>query len=493
MTYTILDCYTDEPSGLGVPPYLGVYPRYIYGYIRTGGSDTSQINHSLGDAYYLTIDDLRLFRKYNLKVPEVKKSGKTNISIYNLSKNYGDIERILKKTKILIVILGVHTPGKYLSARPGTLREVKELIKNLNCKKILTGPAVYGTSVEGGRFFEKTSLEVFDEIKNFNFSYDEINKYCLKGAEVIKQIDNLRIVEIETSRGCKRGKGCSFCTEPLKSKFEHRKAKDVFDEVKKFYGLGVRHFRIGKQSCFYSYPEASKLIKSIKEQLKVKVLHIDNVNPVFVNEKLTKDIVKYCTEGNVAAFGVESFDEKVIKENNLNCNSEDVLRAVKIINKYGSKRGVNGMPYFLPGINLLYGLKGESKETFVKNFENLKSILDSGLLLRRINIRKVVLFEGTELYNKVGNKFLRKNRRHYYSATKKIREEIDFEMLKKVVPKETILKDLRTEIYDGNTTFCRQLGTYPLIVGVKGRIKLDTFINVKIKDWMLRSVVGESV
>jgi len=64
MTYTILDCYTDEPSGLGVPPYLGVYPRYIYGYIRTGGSDTSQINHSLGDAYYLTIDDLRLFRKY---------------------------------------------------------------------------------------------------------------------------------------------------------------------------------------------------------------------------------------------------------------------------------------------------------------------------------------------------------------------------------------------------------------------------------------------
>ncbi len=30
MHYTILDCYTDEASGLGVPPYLGTYPRYTY-------------------------------------------------------------------------------------------------------------------------------------------------------------------------------------------------------------------------------------------------------------------------------------------------------------------------------------------------------------------------------------------------------------------------------------------------------------------------------
>ena len=33
MSFTILDCYTDEPAGLGVPPYLGVYPRYISGSI----------------------------------------------------------------------------------------------------------------------------------------------------------------------------------------------------------------------------------------------------------------------------------------------------------------------------------------------------------------------------------------------------------------------------------------------------------------------------
>ena len=30
----IIDCYTDEPSGLGVPPYLSVHSRYIAGVLK---------------------------------------------------------------------------------------------------------------------------------------------------------------------------------------------------------------------------------------------------------------------------------------------------------------------------------------------------------------------------------------------------------------------------------------------------------------------------
>ena len=58
-------------------------------------------------------------------------------------------------------------------------------------------------------------------------------------------------------------------------------------------------------------------------------------------------------------------------------------------------------------------------------------------------------------------------------------------------PKNTILKDCIAEIYDGNTTFLRQIGTYPLIVGVKKRLILNKFYDVKIIDHMLRSLVGE--
>lgn len=45
----IVDCYTDEPSGLGVPPFLSVHSRYIAG----------ALEEQKRKYYYLTIDDLR--------------------------------------------------------------------------------------------------------------------------------------------------------------------------------------------------------------------------------------------------------------------------------------------------------------------------------------------------------------------------------------------------------------------------------------------------
>ena len=53
-------------------------------------------------------------------------------------------EEVISKTDVLIIILGVHVPGKYLTALPGTLQEVVPLLKDIKCKKILTGPAVFG-------------------------------------------------------------------------------------------------------------------------------------------------------------------------------------------------------------------------------------------------------------------------------------------------------------------------------------------------------------
>jgi len=51
MKYTILDGYTDEPSCLGVPPFIAPLPRYIYGSIKT--------NDKNAQIQYITIDKLR--------------------------------------------------------------------------------------------------------------------------------------------------------------------------------------------------------------------------------------------------------------------------------------------------------------------------------------------------------------------------------------------------------------------------------------------------
>lgn len=479
MQYCIIDCYTDEPSGLGVPPYLGTYPRYIAG--------------ALKNSYYITIDDLR-FWKYKKKIKRTRLNKKTDIKTYNLTVNYQNIEKILKKST-LIIVLGVQTPGKYLSAVPGTLHEICDLLRDVKSKKVLTGPAAgLGTQKLGGKKIEKLKKDFFDLVDE-NFldinDYNKIKEYSVNGAYIIKQVPHIRVIEIETGRGC-NGK-CSFCVESLK-KIEFRDVKDIIKEVKAFYDMGCRYFRLGKQPCFYSYKnyeEIEKLLKALND-MDLKMLHIDNANPnrVITEEgvKITKAIVKYCTSGNVAAFGMESFDEVVIRKNNLNTSPETLYRAVQTLNKYGRTRE-NGIPKFLPGINIVLGLIGETKETLEINYQELKRFLDENLLLRRINIRKVVPFPNTKIFEK-GLKTLKKNNRYYYSWREKIRENIDKEMLRKVIPENTVLKNVYTEIYDGKTTFGRQFGSYPIVVGIKKRLELQNFYDIRVVDHGRRSVTG---
>ena len=73
----IIDCYTDEPSGLGVPPYLSVHSRYI-----AGALEEKKIKY-----YYLNIDDLRFSNG------EKDYDNSLNKRIINKTKNCNDVEK----------------------------------------------------------------------------------------------------------------------------------------------------------------------------------------------------------------------------------------------------------------------------------------------------------------------------------------------------------------------------------------------------------------
>ncbi|MBW2987856.1 radical SAM protein [Candidatus Woesearchaeota archaeon] len=516
MLFTILDCYTDEPSGLGVPPYIGTYPRYIAGAILNKKQQYE----------YLTIDDIRYYvlsqtEKQGLK--KLEKAKKTNILVKNRTKTIAEIEKILTKTKVLVVIAGIHTPGKYLSAQPGTVAEVSKLLpiikkklKKFRATKILTGPATMASGLYGGRkaAVKKGLFELiipnfefkldelmennFQENIKVDFDYSDLKKIAILGADVIKKLKHheFAIAEIETSRGCFRDAACSFCVEPRKGDAEFRNQKDIIDEMKALSKNKIVNFRLGKQTCIYSYKdkvnELKKLLKGIRDNVKLKVLHVDNANPAKVTPEKTKAIVEYCTPGNVAAFGVESFDPVVVKKNNLNSTPEQAFDAIKILNKYGRQAGENGLPKFLPGINILFGLIGESKKTNEENMHWLKRIVDENLLLRRINIREVVIFPGT-LMAKAGDEILKKNHKYYWKWRNQIRQEIDNPMLKKLTPVGTVMKNVRLEVHDGNYTFGRQIGTYPLVIGIKQKLPLDKFVDIEVTGHMLRSVIGSVI
>ena len=71
-----------------------------------------------------------------------------------------------------------------------------------------------------------------------------------------------------------------------------------------------------------------------------------------------------------------------------------------------------------------------------------------------------------------------------------IREEIDHEMLVRMVPNGTVLKNVFMEIHDGNTTFGRQIGSYPLLIGIPYPLELGRCYDIVVTDWGMRSITG---
>jgi radical SAM superfamily enzyme with C-terminal helix-hairpin-helix motif len=486
MRVLIIDGYVDEPACLGVPPYMSPYPRYIAGALVEKGIQKEDIT-------YRTIDQIRTRREP-------------------------------LRFDLIVIIAGMTVPGKYLRSTPITLKEIKEL-SHLEGTKIIGGPIRLGFGEEGGSSAKdftvpgitlaKKDIEAFvydfvdgkdpGTIAHRMRSTSEIGRWGEKGAFIITQHPDYPHVmcELETYRGCPRHSHCSFCTEPFYGKPDFREIADVVNEVSALYKNGARYFRIGRQPDLFMYrsrngvpdPDAiEELYSGIRNAAPdLRVLHMDNANPVTISKYLDESrriaeiIVKYHTPGDVAALGMESADPDVIRANDLKATPDEVFEAIKLLNEVGAARGANGLPELLPGINFVHGLKGETKRTFELNFEFLKKVLDNSLMVRRVNIRQVMTFAGTPMQGH--DELVKRNKELFLRYKDRIRGEIDLPMLRRVVPVGTLLKDVRTEIFD-KITFGRQLATYPLLVGIPMKLELGRSFDILVTDHGYRSITG---
>jgi len=253
----------------------------------------------------------------------------------------------------------------------------------------------------------------------------------------------------------------------------------------------------GEQEFPRPNPEAlQQLFQGIRQVAPaLKTLHIDNANPGVIARypqecrQIAQTIIQYHTAGDVAALGVESVDPVVIQKNNLKASAEEVYAVVRLFNEVGARRGTNGLPELLPGLNFVFGLEGETKETFRLDYGFLKKIFDDGLLLRRINLRQVIPIPGTRMFE-MGEKNIRKHKAEFQRFKRKVRETIERPMLRRMLPPATVLTQVYAEAYEGKLTFARQLGSYPLLVGIPGVYPLQRFYDVKIVDYGYRSLTA---
>ncbi len=506
MKVLILDGYTDEPAGLGVPPYMDVYPRYIAGAVWSVDKSAT--------IRYVTVDEVR--------------------------RDVAGFVGNAQEYDILIVIAGVTVPGRYLSGRPLELAELEEWFRLITRPtKILVGPAArFGIGREGGtiaalprevennfdhvvrgdpeEFVYEALKEGFEKASPYRLreNYEKVALFAVRGARIVEQHPNHGynlVAEIETFRGCPRvlAGGCSFCTEVLHGLPKQRKVEDVVKEVEALYKHGVRSFRLGRQPDILVYqarrlseeefpqpnPEAlRKLFHGIRSAAPgLETLHIDNVNPGTIakhreeSTRALKVIIEHHTPGDVAAMGLETADPRVVEANNLNVYPDEALEAIRIVNQLGARRGYNGLPELLPGINFVLGLAGETRETYRLNYEFLKRLVDEGLVVRRINIRQVLVFPYTRISRLASTRVIRKHRRLARAFARRVRREIDPVMLRRVAPRGTVMRGLYVEKVKGGWSYARQPASYPLLAEVPCRLPRGR-IDVVVYDHGARSV-----
>jgi radical SAM superfamily enzyme with C-terminal helix-hairpin-helix motif len=479
MRALVLDGYTDEPACLGVPPFISPYVRLAYGALRAAGAD----------ADYATIDQWR--------------AGQVDLARFDL----------------LAAVRHVAVPGKYLRGMPASDKELAGIASGFRGASVASlGVSKGGVAPQLRDAFHRLAEEdidagLFDLVVSGDYedrrrTTDEWNSWLLKGAETCTSHPDHGgplIAEVQTSRGCVRyiSGGCGFCTEPLHGEIAFRAPEDILAEAEALGGIGVRNLRLGAQSCVYSYmakgvgetetptpsPEVTeKLLRGISENVRPEVLHLDNANPAVIAahpkeaREVTKAIARHCTSGNVLAFGLESADPSVFRANNLNADTEQTLTAIRLVNEVGAAMGPTGLPRVLPGVNFLAGLSGETKETYRLNLDFLRRVLSEGLLLRRTNIRQVMHsrkeFPGV------------RSKGEFSRFKRQVRQEIDLPMLEKTVPDGTVLTSVLMELREGGRTFGRQVGTYPILVGLPYPVDVGRRLDVAVTGRSPKSVHG---
>lgn len=501
-SWLVIDGYEDEPAAFGVPPYVGFHIRYICGVLEQRGIPYE----------YRTIDS------YRLDAP-------------SLENRLG-----------IVLLAGAVVPGKYLRGAPISLRETRDVISKSpgDIPFLCGGWAIRGWKQQGWsplrqnlflslQDTDATLEHFFDqgEWRHKRRTAEQWTDWAHAGArsKAVSRNPDLHgplTYEVEVYQGCVRFKrGCKFCIEPKKGVPIWRTPEDIIEEVKIAHDMGVEHIRLGGMTDTYTYmaegvvdmeyprpnPEPiAKLLHGLRDDERLGILHTDNGNPSIIaehleeSEEITKTLVETLSDGAVLSFGLESADPNVHEANWLNCDSNQLKSAIALINKYGRVRGERGLPKLLPGLNFIAGLNGETSQTYDINLKLLRELKQEGHMIRRVNIRQVE-----------GKGFQEIDSTDFRSFKNSVREEFDGPLLEEMLPTGTILNDVWWESHDGRTrlprhlepeakdtaitgkagiTFGRQIGAYPILVGMNYLAPLESYSQIMVTGHGARSITG---
>lgn len=184
----------------------------------------------------------------------------------------------------------------------------------------------------------------------------------------------------ELSRGCPFN--CSFCAESRGvSGVRYFDDERIKAELKLFESHQVDQIFVLDPTFNIQADRALKILSLIRE-------HAPFIHFTFEirAELLTAELALAFSEIHCSLqIGLQSVHNDVLKKLNRNINREDFLEKINLLNQYGA-------PF---GLDLIYGLPGDSKEGFLKSLDYAIYCIPNHLDIFRLSV-----FPGTELYEK---------------------------------------------------------------------------------------------
>jgi radical SAM superfamily enzyme with C-terminal helix-hairpin-helix motif len=159
-TMVILDGYTVEPSGLGVPPYLSPYVRDAYSALRKA--------YPSADVRYLTIDDVRWSQ--NGGAPFIAPP-LSDPRTYSATVNRDRAIQILGDATVVVVVAGDKVPSVHLHAENATSHELVRALAGVRGSRVLLGPlATYALTEPPG--YASLFDRLRESIRRYPYPYD---------------------------------------------------------------------------------------------------------------------------------------------------------------------------------------------------------------------------------------------------------------------------------------------------------------------------------
>ena len=436
----------------------------------------------------------------------------TEIAIGHFKNNNYEIENDPNKADIIVI----NTCGFIASAKEEAINTILEMAeyKKKKCRYLI----VMGCLVQ--RYYDDLvkslpEVDLFLKIDEYNQMWQKIQdlvennkveKSTTKAVTKVSQIEQLpmpkfdefydRVITtgknyayLKISEGCSNM--CTYCAIPyIRGKFISRKMEEIIEEAKMLASKGIKELIVIAQDTtkygvdIYGTPKLPELLQKLSEIDGIKWIRFLYSYPEGITDELievVKNNEKICKYFDIP---IQHISNKVLKRMNGKTNKEQIEKLIEKIRKE--------IPNIVLRTSLIVGFPGETDE----DFEELKQFVE------KTKFDKL----GTFMYSKEEGTPAAKLPEQIHGNTKKarynkimqIQQKISNENLKNKIGQvvEVLIEDIS---FDGKFLIGRTSQDVPEEDGIiyventNFENKVNSFVNVKIKDVKDYDLIGEII